>query len=115
MKIFKTKTKATYFKGMFQLRNNTVNNWATPIEFPTVFTAYGASIKSGNWQSCTAINTPQYVIDNYFRGKTVGLVLFWEAVFNLEKITWEDVKKNKEHVLKLIHKANKQLLNLEQL
>jgi len=64
--IFKTWKKATYFEGTFQLRDNSINNWAKPIDYPTVFTAYGPAIRSGNWQSCTSINTPDYVIANYF-------------------------------------------------
>lgn len=112
MKIFKTNTKATYFEGTFCLRDNKTTNWATPIDFPTVFTAYGKGIKSGNWQSCTAINTPQYVIDNYFNGKTNSVL---DAAKSLENITWEDVSNNKESVLNLINLANNELLKLNQL
>ena len=107
--IYKTNKKATYFKGFFFLRTE---NMGMPINFPTVFTAYGKAIKSGNWQSCTAINTPQYVIDNYFDGKN-DYPLFWEAVFALENITWEDVKNDKERVLALINNANNQLMKFE--
>ena len=65
--IFKTGKTNTYFEGKFYLRDKK-SNFSTPIDFPTVFTAYGRAIASGDWNSCTAINTPQYVIDNYFDG-----------------------------------------------
>ena len=115
--IFKTWKKATYLKGTFQLRDNSVNNWASPIEFPTVFIAYGSAIKSGNWQSCTNINTPQYVIDNYFdtigNKKTHLLFNLWETTKQLENIKWSDVEQDKENVLNLINLANNELLKLE--
>ena len=116
--IFKTWKKATYLEGIFSLRNKN-KNWASPIDFPTVFTAYGQAIRSGNWQSCTAINTPNYVIDKYFdtigheKHHTMGLL--WEATKKLENITWEDVEKNEDNVLKLIETANNELLKLKQL
>ena len=96
--IFKTWKKATYLEGNFSLRDKN-KNWASPIDFPTVFTAYGQAIRSGNWQSCTAINTPNYVIDKYF--DTIGhekyhtMGLLWEATKKLENITWEDVEKKR--------------------
>lgn len=109
---FKTGTKSTYFNGVFFLRDNTINNWADPIEFPTALTAFGNGIKSGNWRSCTSINTPQYVIDNYFDGKKDTLKNLWECAFNLEKITWADVENDKQNVLRLIDNANNELLKL---
>ena len=112
--IFKTPKKATYLEGTFQLRDESKNR-AHPIDSPTVFEAYGAAIKSGNWQSCTAINTPQYVIDNYFNKSSKMLKSIWDACFSLENITWEDVRDNKEMVLSLINKANNELLKLPQL
>ena len=112
--IFKTGKKATYFEGNFYLRDEK-SGWASPIDFPTVFTAYGAAIKSGNWQSCTSINTPQHVIDNYFNGKKGNLKNIWECVFALENITWDDVRENKDRVLTLINLANNELLKLETL
>lgn len=113
-RIFKTGKKDTYFEGTFKLRDENVN-WATPIDFPTVFTAYGAAIKSGNWQSCTGINTPQYVIDHYFDGKQTGLRSFWKKVFALENITWEQVREDKNSILNLIDAANKELFKLSEL
>ena len=108
--IRKTPKKSTYFEGNFQLLTN--ENRATPIEFPTVFTAYGPAIRSGNWQSCTGINTPQYVIDNYFDKRKGSLTPFWDCVFALENITWDDVKKDKDSVLGLVNAANNELLKL---
>jgi hypothetical protein len=113
--IFKTNTKATYFEGTFKLRDNNTTNWATPIDFPTVFTAYGKGIKSGGWQSCTSINTPKYVIEHFFNNRIGSLKVFLDCVFNLENIAWEDVAKDKENVLKLINLANNELLKLKQL
>ena len=112
MKVRKANKRATYFEGNFYLRDEN-KNWANPIKFPTVFIAYGKAIKSGNWQSCTAINTPQYVIDNYFSGKNNNH-LFWDAVFALENITWQDVSNDKERVLKLINNANNQLMKFKE-
>ena len=111
--IRKTGTKATYFKGNFYLRDR--EGWANPIDYPSVFVAYGQGIKSGNWQSTTSINTPKYVIDNYFGGKTGKLKNFWDCVYSLEKITWKDVEKDKQNVLKLINLANNELIKLAEL
>ena len=116
--IFKTWKKETYLEGNFSLRDKS-KNWASPIDFPTVFTAYGRAIRSGNWQSCTAINTPDYVIDRYFdtigHGKHHTMGLLWEATKKLENITWKDVEKDEDNVLKLIEIANSELLKLKQL
>lgn len=112
--IRKTGHKNTYFKGSFYLRNKN-ENWASPIDFPTVFIAKGRAVKSGNWDSCTSINTPKYVIENFFDGNKNENPLFWESVFNLESITWEDVKKDKNKVLNLINLANNQLLKFREL
>ena len=115
--IFKTWKKATYFKGIFKITEN--KNRATPIDFPTVFTAYGKAIRSGHWQSCTAINTPDYVIKHYF--DTVGnneqdaMFKLWEICKELEKITWQDVESRKNYVIDLIDKANAELFKLPQL
>jgi hypothetical protein len=117
-KIFKTWKKATYFEGGFELRNKN-KNWASPIEFPTVFTAYGAGIKSGNWQSCTAINTPNYVIDNYF--DTIGnekhhkMYALWNYCKQLEVKTWYDVENDEKNVLEIIKLANYELGKLDTL
>jgi hypothetical protein len=108
--IRKTNKKSTYFEGEFYLRNRGM--WAFPIDFPTVFIAYGRAIRSGNWQSCTNLNNPQYVLDNYFDGKKGKLVEFWDAVFALENITWQDVEADKEKVLALIDETNTQLRKL---
>jgi len=113
--IRKTYKKATYFEGVFMLRDNSVNNWAHPIEFPCVFTAYGKAISSGNWNSCTGINTPQYVIDYYFDANKKRMESFWDAVFLLENITWDDVKNKKDNVLMLVNLANNELSKLPQL
>tara|TARA_R110000782_G_scaffold83880_1_gene163979 strand:+ start:741 stop:1103 length:363 start_codon:yes stop_codon:yes gene_type:complete len=116
--IFKTWKKATYFEGKFKLRDKN-ENWASPIDFPTVFTAYGAGIKSGNWQSCTSINTPNYVIDNYF--DTIGndkhnvMYTMWEYCKQLENTNWQDVESNKENILELLRLANNELCKLSTL
>ena len=114
--IFKTWQKATYLKGTFQLRDNTNINWAHPIDFPTVFIAYGQAIKNGNWQSCTSINTPEYVIKNYF--DTIGnsqndtMFQMWQYCKQLETLTWQEVTENKDKVLNIINLANNELLKL---
>ena len=116
--IFKTWQKATYLKGFFSLRNKNQNR-ANPIDFPTVFTAYGKAIHSGNWKSCTSINTPDYVIKNYF--DTVGnnkydkMFGLWEICKKLEKISWSDFNKNQNHVFRLIDSANNELEKLKRL
>jgi hypothetical protein len=119
MKIFKTWKKATYLEGTFYLRNNEKTNWATPIEYPTVFIAYGQGIRSGNWRSCTSINTPLYVIKNYFdtigNSKNDTMYQLWEYCKQLEKITWKDVEKDKSKVLELINLANNEIYKLEEL
>lgn len=116
--IFKTWKKATYLKGSFSLRDKNTN-WASPIDFPIVFVAYGQGIRSGNWHSCTAINTPNYVIDNYFdtigHEKNDAMYNLWEATKKLETITWKDVEQNEEAVLDLIGLANNELLKLNTL
>jgi hypothetical protein len=111
-----------YFEGDFELRDLT-QNWASPIEFPTVLTAYGKGVKSGNWQSCTAINTPQYVIDNYFNGnKDVFVKLskeeadkFWDICFSLEKLDNKTALTNRDETLRLIAEANSLLYKLDKL
>lgn len=114
--IFKTWKKATYFQGIFELRDEN-QKWGTPIEFPTVFIAYGKSIKSGNWLRYTSINTPNFVIDNFF--DTVGnnihdeMYMMWTYCKKLERITCKDVKKNKTKVLELIKLANCELSKLK--
>ena len=113
--IRKTPKKATYIEGVFMLRDNSKINWAHPIDFPCIFTAYGKAIRSGNWSSCTNINTPQYVIDNYFDTDKKIMGSFWDAVFLLENITWDDVKNKKDDVLTLVNLANNELLKLPQL
>lgn len=49
-----------YLQGEYQMKD-IKSNYAYPCEFPTILTAYGAGIKSGNWRSCTAINTPDSI------------------------------------------------------
>ena len=114
-KIFKTWKKATYFLGSFELRNEH-ENWAKPIDFPTVFTAYGKGIKSGRWQSCTSINTPKYVINNFFdtigHNKHDAMFYLFFYCEQLEKINWSDVSKNKKEILELINLANAELNKL---
>lgn len=112
--IYKTGHPATYFKGSFELRAN--RNMAHPIEFPTVFTAFGADIKSGNWQSCTAINTPEYVIKNYFQNnpnELTGNVL--ECAKELENINWKDITADPLRVSNFIDNANAALNKLKTL
>jgi hypothetical protein len=116
--IFKTWQKATYFEGVFELRDKN-KNWASPIDFPTVFTADGAARKSGNWQSCTGINIPDYVIDNYF--DTIGhekhheMYILWEYCKQLEGKTWADVEKDERSILEIIRLANHELSKLDTL
>ena len=114
-RIFKTWKKATYLKGEFVLRSDGV--WAHPVDFPTVFTAYGAAIKSGNWHSCTAINTPDYVINRFFDGignrKHHAMGVMWEYCKRLEKITWKDVAEDEEGVKELVRLANTELYKLK--
>lgn len=115
--IYKTWKKATYFKGNFQLRDED-DNMAWPIEFPTVFTAYGQGIASGNWQSCTRINTPKYVIDNYFdtigHNKHDAMFQMWAYCKQLDTLNhWDVVKQNKDELLRLINLANNELLKLK--
>ena len=60
-----TKLKGNiYFQGAFIMRDFD-SNYAYPLDFPTIFTAKGAGIKSGNWQSCTGTNTPNYIAKYY--------------------------------------------------
>lgn len=53
-----------YFEGNFQMRDFN-GNYSYPLDFPTIFTAKGKGIKSGNWQSCTATNTPESIAKYY--------------------------------------------------
>lgn len=108
--IRKTGMSNTYFEGSFFLRDD--EKWAHPIDFPTVFVAFGRSVRSGNWKSCTGINTPDYVVDNYFNGKKLPSEVFWNAVEDLERVTWNHVNKNKQAVLTLIDVANNELSKL---
>jgi len=116
--IFKTWKKGTYLKGSFYLRDKN-SLYARPIEFPTVFRAHGRAIKSGNWERCKIINTPDYVIDNYFdtigRSKHDAMFQLFEVIREIDKITWEDVAQNKDKILDLINQANNELLKLKQL
>jgi hypothetical protein len=114
--IFKTWKKATYFEGIFELRNVRM---AVPIKFPLVLTAYGKGIKSGFWRSCTSINAPKYVIGNYFDGvghcKHDAMYQLFCYCDELSNITWKDVDENREMVLDLIDLANNELLKLKTL
>lgn len=114
--IFKTWQKATYFEGVFQLRDRNAN-WASPIDFPTVLTAYGAAIKSGNWQSCTAINTPDYVINTFFdtigHNKNDAMYQLWTYCKELENINWTKVNQDESNVIELIRLANNELFKLD--
>lgn len=117
-KIFKTWKKATYFKGNFKLRDN--ENWAhSPIEFPTVFRAYGKAIKTGNWWSSTSINTPNYVVKEYFdeigHGKHDLMASIWYYCKQLSNKTWTDVEMDKVSILNLIKLANYELNKLNTL
>jgi len=109
-----------YFEGLFYLRSKDIN-WATPIDCPTIFEAKGAGIKSGNWRSCTAINTAKYVIENYLNKRPSNSLLslplgerkeFWKIAVQIEELnTWETVNE----VLPLIEKANSIINKLPQL
>lgn len=116
--IYKTWKKATYFGGDFALRA-CETMMAHPIEFPCVFVAFGKGIKSGNWQSCTAINTPAYVIEYYFdnigNNKHDAMYKMWSLCKKLSCIKWSDVQEKPEMVKNLIQSANKELNKLEEL
>ena len=58
------------------------------------------------------VNTPKYVIDNFFNGRKGSLKNLWEAIEKLENLSWNDVKSNKDNVLKLINLANNEILKL---
>ena len=108
--IRKTWKKATYFKGELELADT---NCRSPIGFPTVFVAYGAAIRSGNWQSGTAINTPEYVIENYFdsigNNKHDPMFMLWNYCKQLAHITRHDINGD---VIDLIKLANNELNKL---
>lgn len=53
-----------YLKGYFEMRDIN-SNYSYPLDFPTIFSAKGKAIKSGNWQSCTGTNTPEYIAKYY--------------------------------------------------
>ncbi len=99
-------------------RSRNTTNWANPIDCPTIFEAKGAAIKSGNWQSCTAINTAEYVIKNYLGGKVTkymdGLTntekfKFWQLVEQIEKYNnWDSVPT----VVSLCNEANELIRKL---
>lgn len=110
--IYKTGTKATYLEGNFELVDEG-RNWAHPIDFPIIFTAYGKAVRSGNWQRCTAINTPDYVIKHYLNNKVNKSNKLWSICRELENIKWSDVKKNRESVLNLINIGNEELSKLD--
>lgn len=54
-----------YLKGEYKLRDLEKTNWAAPVDCPTVFTTYGHDFTPVNWQSCTAINTPDSLNEFY--------------------------------------------------
>ena len=115
--IFKTWKQGTYFKGGFQLGDRSIE-WSTPIKFPIVFrVCYDSAVKSGNWRSCTGINTPNYVIDFYF--DTIGheenhtMHLLWKYCKQLVEKNWDDVENDKANVLELIRLANYELGKLD--
>lgn len=114
--IFKTWKKATYFEGQFEIYKNKM---AHPIHYPTVFVGYGRGIKSGNWNRCTSINTPTYVIDKFFDsiGHNIhdNMYPLFKLCKELERITWGDVKDNENYVLELINLANEELNKLKTL
>lgn len=114
-RITKTHKTATYFKGTFKLRDNSKTNWAHPIDFPTVFIAYGKGIKSGNWQSLTEINTPKYVIEHYFDNRKGSLKQLFKYCEKLELLTWDDVKNDLSKVQELVNLANNELLKFPEL
>ena len=116
--IFKTWKSRTYFKGFFELRSES-ENWAHPISFPTVFVAYGHAVKSGNWNSSTSINTPKYVIDNFFDGigksKHDSMFLLWEFCDKLSKLDRKTAYENIQDTNELIWSANNELSKLTKL
>jgi len=110
--------KNLYFEGWFKLRDANAN-WAHPVEFPTIFEAYGAAIRSENWRSCTAINTPDYVIKNYLHGNIYAVMgalskderkEFWQICRQLEA-----ANDYSEKTAKLVQDANEYLVKLDTL
>ena len=58
----------TFIKGAFT-RHGEANRVGI-IDYPTIFKARGRAIRSGSWDSCTAINTPVY-IEYYLTDKDI--------------------------------------------
>jgi hypothetical protein len=116
IKLFKGQN--LYFKGLFrksELRNNT-------IEYPTIFEAKGRAIKSGNWNSCTSINTAEYIFNNYI--KTTKDNVAFDKLSNIEskelaeliyKLSWDRNNSNPNYnkLKKNIDRANELLLKME--
>lgn len=102
------KGKPIYFKGLYSLYNED-SNMATPVDCPTIFTAFGQAIRSGNWQSCTALNTAQYIFDNYIEQKPKDVrynnltdeesLLLTELIFSIDNLNnWVDIDKVKPFI-----------------
>ena len=71
--------KHIYLSGLYQMRS-VESNYANPCEFPTIFVAFWAGIKSGNWQSCTSINTPDQLV-KYFNENGYNYRSNYDIVF----------------------------------
>jgi len=84
--------KDVYLKGLYTMRD--VNsNYAFPFDFPTIFSAKGRAIKSGNWTSCTSINTPDYIVKflNQYSDTKYGSI--WDIKFpNLDETENYEIK-----------------------
>jgi hypothetical protein len=73
-----------YLKGDYKL-GGIESNHAHPCEFPTIFTAKGRAVKSGNWNSCTSINTPKSIVQFY--NQEFGTKYDTNYQINLEGLT----------------------------
>lgn len=94
-----------YFEGNFSLRNRD-ENWACPVDFPTIFRAYGRGVRSGNWTEYTSINIPGYVIERYLYGDISGHEQFWNIASQLFVINnWANI----DAIPELIKAANIEL------
>lgn len=108
-----------YLKGVFYIKDNKKTNWSNPVDCPTIFNAYGQGVKSGNWQSCTSINTVEYVVKKYLNNNILKYmpnlsksdkIRFWELARQIEVLNnWEYL----EELNPLLEEANSILNKLK--
>lgn len=107
-----------YLKGLYSLRDN--ENCSSPVDCPTIFVAFGAAIRSGNWRSCTAINTPEYIFVNYIQDEPENVrynnltddesLLLTKLIFEIGNTNrWDNI----ERLEKLISVANELLIKID--